>query len=143
MILSYKGFSLKDDYLKPYIDKIVKDLRLDTKRPLNIEVIYKNLYDRNYFGYCEDIGSVHKDFRLVLNSDCDRSSLPERVASIAHEFRHIWQKVNGDESRAIRLNTDNYGTEEFKAYYNQPSEKDARKYERTIVKKLFSRRSKC
>lgn len=129
MILSYRNVSLETQTI---IKAVVKDLKLDEHRPLNIQIESRNLWNEKYHGYVCDIGEVHKDFRVVLNSQDTGETC---INTIAHELRHVWQNVtrNYVDKEKFYINPDCFSEEDRDRYLNKKSEVDARKYAKHFV----------
>jgi hypothetical protein len=135
MFLSYKNVSNENDYVQELSAVITKDLRLDEVKPLNIVIELKNLYSKNYRGYCASLGYKYNDYRLVINNE---SSYTFIVNTIAHELRHIQQRVNDthEARHPYTINSRDYTQEQLDKYLNQPSEIDAREYSKEFCARI-------
>ena len=90
MWLSYKNVESEQNYAFKLSEIITKDLRLDTVKPLNITVELQHFYNDDRYGYCVNRYNDYKDFRIVLDKELSFTAFTN---ALAHELRHINQKV--------------------------------------------------
>ena len=132
MNIEYKKIPENLEYIKSYIDCFIEDLELRPVFPLHIQVETAFLFAPDQFGYVESIRGDYSWFKVVLNRDFKHNKTKkDLVSNVAHEFRHIWQKVNDIEHCRDTYTIPNvncYTDAQWNVYYHQPSEVDARQY---------------
>lgn len=144
--ICYRRFNNKLASVKPFIEFIVNDLKLKQHRPLTILIDFWDFWDKELDGRVTHQHDDYTFFTVELNIDRlgDNFFMRELRDTIAHELRHVWQKVNdvkgGRESRVTLSTTIGYTQEQYDTYRNSPDEVDARQYAKKLVTQWDKRR---
>lgn len=130
MDLEYSYMNAEDMPLKRHINNVVKELKLDKLHGVVIKIGVDYFGDINHAGYADHFedhrGNVYRH-EIMINRE---TSYNDRICTVAHELRHIWQQHYNK-----KITKDNDFTD-FSSYRALPKERDARKYAKKYAKQI-------